>query len=241
MNQVLGTFSGKGGYFQVTANGVEFISDKPDGFVEDRGFLSENQFEKIPFNLIEDCNQLYEKTGIPHLILDISDKSKTSELKEDLDVSRDIKIDSILETKFEIVPWTDLLDMPSRHTFYDSVTRHTDLFERHKVIMNYLNSNYFQISDLLETGLTQQELLYNCYNREYSYLSQEIENIIIRIKPNLMIEIVVNSIPNKPKEIDCEPSKRYFFFYDPKKILNIISQNSIIEIKRDIKIKTIIK
>ena len=43
MNQVLGTFSGQG----VTANEVRFISDKPDGFVEDGGFLSENQFEEI--------------------------------------------------------------------------------------------------------------------------------------------------------------------------------------------------
>jgi hypothetical protein len=241
MNQVLGTFSGQGGYFQVTANEVKFISDKPDGFVEDGGFLSENQFEEIPFNLIEECNQLYEKEGIPHIILDISDKSKITKLRGDHDESRDIKIDSILDTKFEIVPWTNLLDMPSRYVFYDSVTRHTDLFERQQKVLKYLNSIYFEITDLLETGFSQQELLYDIYQREYSYISKEIENIIIRVKPNLMIEIMVKSIPDKSKQIDCDSPKRYFFFYDPKKILDIVSQNSIIEIKRDIKINTIIK
>lgn len=241
MSQVLGTFSSQGGHFQVTANGVEFISDKPDGYVEDIGFLSENRGKEIPLEIIEECNYLHEKTGIPHIVLDISDDSKISKLIGDLDESRDIKINSILDSRFKSVPWTEILYMPSRDIFYDSVTKQTNLFERHKVIMNYLNSNYFQISDLLETGLTQQELLYNCYNREYSYYSQDIENIIIRVKPNLMIEVMVKTIPNKPKEIDCEPPRRYFFFYNPSELLNIISENSIIEIKRDLKIKTIIQ
>lgn len=232
MGQVLGTFSGQGGHFQITTNGIEFVSDKPDGCIEDKGFLSENQYEKISDTLLDECNLKYEETDIPHIILDISDKAKISKLRGNKDEQRDVKIDSILETKFEVVSWCELLEMPSRQTFYDSVTKHTDLFERHKKVLNFLNSLYFRIVDLLENGLTQQELLYNSFNREISYKSEYSPRIIIRVKPNLMIEMI---IPDENKSVN----KRYFFFYNPSQIINIVSENSPNDVKRDLKIKTL--
>ena len=103
MSQFLGTFSGQGALFQITTNGVEFINDKPDTtklsiatkvskcIVEDRGFLSENQFEKISDILIKECNDKYGQTDIPHLILDLSDKFKIYQAKGDIVKSRQIK------------------------------------------------------------------------------------------------------------------------------------------------------
>lgn len=220
MSQTLGTFSGQGGHFQITTNGVEFINDKPDGFIEERGFLSENQLEKIPDILINECNLKYEKTGIPHIILDISDKSKIANLRGDKNEERDIKIDSILDIKFEVVSWYELLEMPSRQTFYDSVTRHSDNFERSLRVLDFLISLDFKIVDLLESGLTQQELLFNSYEREISYKSDYSPKIIIRVKPNLMIEMIIS-----PDENDSI-NKRYFFFYNPAQIIKIVSENS---------------
>ena len=235
MSQTLGTFSGQGGHFQITTNGVEFINDKPDGFIEERGFLSENKLEKIPDILINECNLKYEKTGIPHIILDISDKSKIANFRGDKNEERDIKIDSILDSKFEVVSWYELLEMPSRQTFYDSVTRHSDAFERTLRVLDFLISLDFKIVDLLESGLTQQELLFNSYEREISYKSDYSPKIIIRVKPNLMIEMIISPDENDSVEIN----KRYFFFYNPAQITNIVSENSPIDVKRDLKIKTL--
>ena len=236
MSGILGTFSGQGGHFQITTNGIDFIDDKPDGHIEDRGFLSENQFEKIPVELINHCNDKFERTGIPHVILDISDRAKFSKLKGEIDEERDIKIDCILDTKFEAVSWYELLEMPSRPTLYDSVTKHTDSFERHKVVMDFLNLNGFRIVDLLESGLSQQELLYNSFNREISYLSEYAPRIIIRVKPNLMVEFSV--LPDKNDSV--EVNKRYFFFYNPSQIISIITDTLNIDEKRDLKLKNIL-
>lgn len=65
---------------------------------------------------------------------------------------------------------------------------------------------------------------------ENSFINQNIPGFILRVKPNLMIEIV--SI------IDGE-SKRYFFFYDPKQITDIVLDHSNTEYKRDLKIELI--
>ena len=234
MSGVSGHFSDQGGYFQITTNGVEFIDDKPDGHI-DKGYLSENQFETIPFELIKECIDKYQSTDVPHLILDVSDKAKVSKLRGLIDEEREVKIDSLLNTKFEVVSWYELLEMPSRHTFYDSVTQHTDLFERHKKVLNFLNSLYFEIVDLLEYGLAQQELLYNSFGREISYKSEYSPRIAIRVKPNLMIEITI--LPHENDSV--EVNKRYFFFYNPAQIINIVSENSPIDVKRDLKIKTL--
>jgi len=235
MSQVLGTFSGQGGHFQITTNGLSFIDDKPDGHVEDIGFLSENQYEKIPDILIKECNDKYEKTGIPQLILDISDKSKIYKLRGDVSQERNIKIESILGTKFEVTSWYELLEMPSRQTLYDSVTQHTNLFERHKKVLDFLNSLDFRIVDLLESGLSQQELLFNSFNREISYMSEHSPRIAVRVKPNLMIDMVI--LPDENDSV--EVNKRYFFFYNTAQIIRIVSENSPIEVKRDLKIKTL--
>ena len=236
MSGVLGTFSVQGGHFQITTNGIEFIDNKPDGHIEDKGYLSENQYETIPIELIKECNDRYKKTGVAHIILDISDKAKLSKPKGLLEEEREVKLDSLLDTKFEVVSWYELLEMPSRQTFYDSVTQHTDLFERHKVVLNFLNTNEFKIVDLLESGLSQQELLYNSFNREISYISDYSPRVIIRVKPNLMVEVVV--LPDENDSV--EVNKRYFFFYNPSQIISIITENSPIDIKRDLKLKNIL-
>ncbi len=236
MSQVIGTFSAPGGHFQITSDGISFIDDIPEGTVKEVGFLSENSSHKIPQNLIRDCIDRYEQTGIIHLILDISDKAKIYKLNGSLDEERAVKIDSLLNTKFEVVSWYDLMEFPSRQTFYDSITRHTDLFERHKFVLDFMNSLNFQITNLMDENKSQQEILWDCYQREYSYISQESNRIIIRVKPNLMIEVLVSSDKNDSVEVN----KRYFFFYNPSQIFDIIIQNTTIEEQRNLKLKSIL-
>lgn len=211
MNQVLGTFSG-----------------------QDIEYLSENQYEKIPDYLIKECDDRFQSNGVPHLILDLSDKAKMFKLRVDSSGEREVKIDSLLDTRFEIVPWYDLLEMPSRTTLYDSITKHTNLFERQKKVLYFLNSNDFKIVDFTESGFTQQELLYYSFNREISYRSEDSPRLTIRVKPNLMVEVIVSP------DLNDSVNKRYFFFYNPAQIISIVIENSPIDIKRDLKIKNIL-
>jgi len=182
-------------------------------------------FNQIPIDLINECNKKHEETNITHLILDVSDKAKIYRLKGNKSGERETKIDSILDTQFEVVSWYDLMDMPSRQTFYDSVTKHTDIFERHKIVLNFLNSIDFYIADLLESGFTQQELLFNLYTKEVAYVNGI---IIIRVKQNLMCEISIMNGNNV---------KKHFFFYNPNQILNIVFENSGKIEKRNLKIE----
>ena len=74
-------------------------------------------FNQIPIDLINECNKKHEETNITHLILDVSDKAKIYRLKGNKSGERETKIDSILDTQFEVVSWYDLMDMPSRQKF----------------------------------------------------------------------------------------------------------------------------
>jgi hypothetical protein len=223
LNQILGSFS---------SGGIQITMDCENDVVQNLGHLSQNRYEKIPLHLIKECDDKYEKTGIPHLILDSSDKYKINRYP-DKQTERDLDIKYLLGDKFEVVSWYDLMDMPSRETFYDSITKHTDLFERHKKVLMFLNSIDFFITDLLESGLSQQELLFNSFNREISYISQQMPNFIIRIKPNLIMEMLISN-----GDIDSvEINKKYFFYYNPKRIMELIIENSNIETSRDFKLK----
>jgi len=237
MSQVLGTFSEQRDHFQITTNGLSFFDDKPNAHVESIG---ENQYEKIPDSLIKECNDNYEKTGIPQIILDYSDKLKISKLRVDLSEERNTKIHFILDTKFEVVSWHALLEMPSLQTLYDSVTKHTNLFERHKKVLDFLNSLDFKIVDLLNDvgSISQQELLFNSFHREISYMSSNSPRIIIRVKPNLMIEMIVFPVEETPSSKTSYHHsgtfERHFFFYSPSKIITIITENSSVKVKRDL-------
>lgn len=222
------------GNISITSQGVKLIEDEVS-ITKELGNLSENLGKKIPKSLIQECDDKYESTGIPHIILDASDnyKIKNPYYKEE---KREVSLDYLLDNKFEVVSWYDLMEMPSRDTFYDSVTKHTDLFERHKKVLTFLNGLDFFITDLLESGLSQQELLFNSFNKEISYTSEYLKNSIIRVKPNLLIEMSIS--PNKNDSVEI--NKRYCFFYDPKRIYELLIENSDSENSRNLKLKQIL-
>jgi len=228
MSQISGTFSSQGN-LQITTNGVSFKDDS-DGIVKELGFIFLNRYEKVPQNLIDEANLIYTKTGIIQCIYDLSDKIELSKYQSK-DECRDLKLDLLLDDKFYINSWYELQEMPSRMTFYDTATNQTDLFERHKKVLEYMNFIGFNISNLLDNGLTDQELLWDSYSRETSYCSKFVQGIIIRVKSNLMVEVIV---------IRNGLNKNYFFFYNPNQILSIVSENSDTEYKRELKIKTIL-
>jgi hypothetical protein len=66
-------------------------------------------------------------------------------------------------------------------------------------------------------------------------MSEHSPRITVRVKPNLMIDMVI--LPDENDSV--EVNKRYFFFYNTAQIITIVSENSPIEVKRDLKIKTL--
>jgi len=231
MSQILGTSSVQGGHFQITTNGLSFIDDVPDGTIKELDEISINRNEIVPQSLIDEAHLLYEETGIIQCIYDLSDRIAINKYRQNTDESRDIKLNILLDGRFYIDSWYELAEMPSRLTYYDTVTKHTDLFERHKNVLEYMNSIGFKIANLLDNGISDQELLWDSYNRETPYCSEFVPGVIIRVKSNLMVEMVV---------VSNGSNKKYFFFYNPDQIFNILCENSNIEYKRELKIKNIL-
>ena len=123
--------------------------------------------------------------------------------------------------------------MPSRTTYYDTVTKQFNLFERHKSVLNYMNSIGFRVANLLdfENDISDQELLWDSYQRETAYCSKIFTGIIVRVKSNLMVEMSV---------IKDGQNKKNIFFYNPNQILNSINEIFDIGERRELKIKNIL-
>ena len=235
--QILGTFSGPGGRFQVTTNGVSFVDEPPLGTTKELGDISLNRGQKVSQKLIDEAESIYGETGVIQCIFDLSDKIAINKHFYNKDIERDLKLDLLLDGKFYVDSWYELSEIPSRLTYYDTITKQTNLFERHKNILEYMNSIGFSISNLMMMyglegwGKSDQELLWDSYLREVPYSSTYVPGVIIRVKPNLMVEVIV---------VRGGANKKYFFFYNPKQILNIVIENCDIEYKRELKIKNIL-
>jgi hypothetical protein len=63
-------------------------------------------------------------------------------------------------------------------------------------------------------------------------MSSNSPRVIIRVKPNLMIEMIVPYHHSDTLE-------RHFFFYSPSKIITIIAENSSVKVKRDLIIRNL--
>lgn len=181
----------------------------------------------ITKDIIDEAKRLSIENGVTMIVyggdfersIFMSGKSKSDR--------RDLMIDEALEypdreifDKFYIDSWYKILNMPSMETLYDTMTDSIYIDERINKIYKFLKSiGFSRFGDVdVVPGI------------ENSFINQNTPGFILRVKPNLMIEIV--SI------IDGE-SKRYFFFYDPKQILDISFNHSNIEYKRDLKIELI--
>jgi hypothetical protein len=215
--------------FSTSSMSLSFFDSIPDGTIKELDEISINRNEIVPQSLIDEANLIYEESGVIQCIYDLSDRIALNKYRSD--EQRDIKLNVLLDGRFYINSWYELSEMPSRLTYYDTVTKHTDLFERHKNVLEYMNSIGFKIANLLDNGISDQELLWDSYKREIPYCSEFDPGVIIRVKSNLMVEMLV---------VSDGSNKKYFFFYNPGQIFNILVENSGIEYKRELKIKNIL-
>ena len=229
MSQILGTFSstihGRSGQFKITSSGVTFEDDKPDGYIEEKGFLGKNSNKKVSDSIIEDGKKLSDESGKIVCVFDISDKVAFSTKIASKEEKREIKIDSFFYEYFFLETEDLFSDYPSIMSYYDTETDRTDILTRHQIVMEFLKSIGFETNSL-NFGYHNIEM---CTKLETSYISKDIPRVIIRVEPNLMIKLII-----LPEGYDT--NKEFRFFFSRNRIINEISKVAPISWKRDQKI-----
>lgn len=239
MSQILGTFSSKisgNGLLKVTPNGgVTFEYDKPDGHVEEISQLGKNSNKKISLKMIEDAKSLSEEIGEPVCIYDIEDKKAFLGKIYDKNEKRDIQIDSLIYDDFYIDDTSILDNYPSINTYYDTETDSSDILNRHSKVFNFFKSIGFNPSNLSSYGigigdeLDEFSHIENSTFLETSYTSNEVRRAIIRVKPNLMINLII--LPD-----DYSSNVEFKFFFNRNRIINELSKIADISWVREQKI-----
>jgi hypothetical protein len=229
MSQILGTFSstihGRSGQLKITSSGVTFEDDKPDGYIEEKGFLGKNSNKKVSDSIIEDAKQFSDESGKIVCVFDISDKVAFSTKIASKEEKREIKIDSLFYEDFFLETEDLFSDYPSIMSYYDTETDRTDILTRHQIVMEFLKSIGFETNSL-NFGYHNIEM---CTKLETSYTSKDIPRVIIRVEPNLMIKLII-----LPEGYDT--NKEFRFFFNRNRIINEISKITPISWKRDQKI-----
>jgi hypothetical protein len=164
-------------------------------------------------DLILECESL-SQDGKPRFIFD-----KLTSMQIDLFYStdkseeREVKLDSILDDKtFYISDETEFEIMPSRFSLYDTETKMTCRWSRYKLLTDFFTSLGF-VNGLSNLGpeYEQSYVLSITDNDEYF-------SCILRIKPNLMIDLLSES--SKSNNIN---KRNLSCFFSRDKILTFLS------------------
>jgi hypothetical protein len=185
--------------------------------------------------LISECEKLYSLDGETRFIFD---KATTNDInkkmasnKEDY---RDISIDSIIDDEeYYISDFTEFEQMPSRFSLYDTQTKLTCHWTKHKLVKDFLFELGFN-DGLSNLGPEfEQSFVLNIKDENMYY------KCIIRIKPNLIFNI------QSEKHITSMDSSVSTLngFFNKSEILSFLKQtagDSYLKIIREVKLNTIL-
>jgi hypothetical protein len=178
----------------ITPNGIILSDDgKPDGHIE---HLKELNYEKsdVPLELIDQCQKLYEETGLTHFIFDTEITNFIKSKSHHKDDMRDLRIDAILdEEKFHIgTEDVFYVTLPSRFSYYDTETQLCNRYQRYNYVINFLQKiGFFKKEDEFSIGTNfgpefEQSFILEANNSDEYFKS------IIRVRPNLFISMIIN-------------------------------------------------
>jgi hypothetical protein len=188
--------------------------ENPDGHVEEISI--ENVSSEVPQLLIDECERL-SQDGITRFIFDRyltnTARRKVSQSKEEV---RDITIDEVLSDEYYISDETEFELMPSRFPYYDTETKMTCRWEKHKFVIDWFDKLGF------EPGLSnagpemEQSFTLSVYDDETGGI---LYKCILRIQPNLFVTLLAeygDFIENK-KTV-------YKGFFKKKEILRLLDE-----------------
>lgn len=196
-----------------TANGIQLIDDESESNQIDYQY-SYNKGD-IPILLIEECNNLYEQTGLVHFIFDYDTKDKISILShKSKDEKREEILESLLDENngFYISDENEFNSMPSRFSYYDTETKSSDKYQRYKIVVDFIKQIGFEPS---EWNLGSE------YEQSFSIelIDSGVNKWTLRLRPNLFL-----SIEHFYKGItEGQNGIIYDGFFNRGKILNCLS------------------
>jgi len=196
--------------------GIINEDEKPDGHVED--VVIDEVLSKVPQSLIDECERLSED-GMTRFIFDKhltnTARKRISQSKEE---TRDITIDEVLSDDYYISDEDEFNLMPSRFPYYDTETKMTCRWSKHKLVIDWFQKLGFQ-PGLSNVGSEfEQSFTLSVYDDETGGI---LYKCILRIQPNLFINLIAeygDFIENK--------KKIYKGFFNRNKVLEMLNMTS---------------
>jgi hypothetical protein len=159
--------------------------EKPDGFIEELNV--ESVQSEVPQSLIEECERLC-KDGRTRFIFDkhltnVARKRISHSKKE----TRDINLDEILLDEYYISDEEEFNLMPSRFPYYDTETKMSCRWTKHKVVTEWFEKLGFK-PGLSNVGPEmEQSFTLSVYDDETGGI---LYKCILRIQPNLFVNLI---------------------------------------------------
>jgi len=159
--------------------------EKPDGFIEELNV--ESVQSEVPQSLIEECERLC-KDGKTRFIFDkhltnVARKRISHSKKE----TRDINLDEILLDEYYISDEEEFNLMPSRFPYYDTETKMSCRWTKHKVVTEWFEKLGFK-PGLSNLGPEmEQSFTLSVYDDETGGI---LYKCILRIQPNLFVNLI---------------------------------------------------
>jgi len=190
--------------------------ERPDGFIEELNI--ESVKSEVPKSLIDECERLCQdgKTRF------IFDKHLTNTARRKVSYSkqeaRDIDLDEILLDDYYISDETEFELIPSRFPYYDTETKMTCRWSKHKVVTEWFEKLGFN-PGLSNVGPEmEQSFTLSVYDDETGGI---LYKCILRIQPNLFITLIA-------EYGDFIENKKTFYkgFFKKKEILRLLDETS---------------
>ncbi len=190
--------------------------ETPDGHVED--IIIESISSEVPQSLIDECERL-SKDGMTRFIFDKyltnAARKRISQSKEE---TRDITIDEVLSDEYYISNEDEFNLMPSRFPYYDTETKMTCLWSKHKLVIEWFKKLGFE-PGLSNVGTEfEQSFTLSVYDEETGGI---LYKCILRIQPNLFINLIAEHgdfIENRKTS--------YKGFFNRNKVLEVLGETS---------------
>lgn len=190
--------------------------EKPDGYVEE--IFIESISSEVPQSLIDECERL-SQDGLTRFIFDKyltnTARKRISQSKEE---TRDITIDEVLSDDYYISDEDEFNLMPSRFPYYDTETKMTCRWSKHKLVIDWFQKLGFQ-PGLSNVGSEfEQSFTLSVYDDETGGI---LYKCILRIQPNLFINLIA-------EYGDFIENKKTFYkgFFNRNKVLEMLGETS---------------
>lgn len=190
--------------------------ERSDGFTEELNVESVQSV--VPQSLIDECEELCKDGQIRFVF----DKHLTNTARKRISHSkketRDINLDEILLDDYYISDESEFELMPSRFPYYDTETKMTCRWSKHKMVIDWFEKLGFQPGPSNVGPEMEQSFTLSVYDDETGGI---LYKCILRIQPNLFVTLIA-------EYGDFIENKKTFYkgFFKKIEILRLLDETS---------------